>query len=84
MGALVPILIVALAAAAPVGAFLVIALVSLRDTEPTDRVRILRELAAFIPWGSGQSTEDSRPMLEIQGIDTKPTDDQASLSDDIG
>jgi len=62
MCALTPLLLITLVTVAPVGAFLVIALVSLRGAEPAERTQILRELAAMIPWRSGQPT-DGRQSL---------------------
>ena len=63
MPALLPLALVALMAIAPVVAFLIIALVSLKDTEPADRPKILNELSAMIAWRSGQQG-NSRGRLQ--------------------
>lgn len=47
-------LLLTLAAIAPIGAFLTIALIALHGTIPSDRPKILRELAAMIAWRSGE------------------------------
>ena len=63
MPALLPLALVALTAIAPVVAFVIIALVSLKDTKPADRPKILNELSAMIAWRSGQQG-NSRGRLQ--------------------
>ena len=64
MSAIVPVLLLAFAAIAPVAAFATIALAALKGSTPAERPKILRELAAMIAWRSGQPStgRQQRPI----------------------
>ncbi|WP_436528569.1 hypothetical protein [Actinoplanes sp. HUAS TT8] len=62
MPALIPLAIVALMTIAPVVAFLIIAAMSLKDTKPAERPKILKELSAMIAWRSRQQVSSPQQV----------------------